>query len=708
MRLRAGERPRLRSRIAICSVLSLLATAVCCGSALAYIGPGAGFVFVGSFLILFVTFLLVAFSLLTWPARCVARAVRRRKRSRQRDVRRVVIVGLDGLDPDIAERLMSEGGLPHMARLRERGTYARLRTTYPAISPVAWSSFQTGANPGRHNIFDFLSRDATSYLPKLSSVEIGKVDRSLSLGPYLIPLGKPSIRPLRKSKPFWHTLGEHGVSSCVLRVPVTFPPEKHRGVLLSGMCVPDLIGTQGSFAVYTTRDDMRCEHGSGAVMQVELKGNVARSELVGPENFLKRRREYLRIPLTITVDRARASAEIAILEHKLKLVKGRYSDWVTVRFSAGLGMSVTGLCKFLLVELDPHLTVYVTPINIDPERPALPISHPFVYAPYLSKLVGRFATLGLAEDTWALSERVIDEAAFLDQCYAFQGERERVFFNALDRTGEDVCICVFDATDRVQHMFWRYFDRTHPANRGKDVEQHARAVEELYSRMDNLVGKILGRLNERDILIVMSDHGFQPFSRGVNINTWLYDNGYLALKDAVGSGEWFSNVDWTRTKAYAMGLGGIYINRRGREVQGIVGPDDDARLLKEELIARLSGLKDHELDRTGITGVWDSAALYSGPYVDNAPDLIVGYGAGYRASWDSVTGKISRRVFEDNVMSWSGDHCIDPRLVPGVLFSNRRITLDGQPSIMDIAPTVLAAFGIQKPGYIDGVPLHFD
>lgn len=697
-------------RLALCTAVCLLAGAVHTRTASAYIGPGAGFVFVGSFLVLLVTFVLVLFSLLTWPVRCVARALRRRKAKQGRqDVGRVVIIGLDGLKPELAERLMDEGELPNLARLREQGTFSRLNTTYPSISPVAWSSFQTGANPGRHNIFDFLSRDASTYMPVLSSVEMGKVDRSRSLGPYSIPLGKPSIRPMRKSKPFWNILGEHGISSCVLRVPVTFPPEKYRGVMLSGMCVPDLIGTQGSFTAYTTRDDIRIEHEGGTVVRVERNGNVVNAELSGPENFLKKQGGHLSVPLKVVIDSNEASADLNVADQRLKLSKGKHSDWARIRFSAGLGMSVTGVCKFLLVEVKPHFTLYVTPINIDPDRPALPISHPFVYSSYLAKLLGTFSTLGLAEDTWALSEGVIDEAAFLEQCYTFHDERERMFFNALERTGEDVCICVFDATDRIQHMFWRYLDKSHPANKGKDVEQHAGAITELYRRMDALVGRTLERLGERDLLIVMSDHGFQPFSRGVNVNSWLYQNGYLALKDgAAESGEWFSNVDWTRTKAYAMGLGGLYINQKGRESQGIVADGDQKRLLKEELIARLSGLKDTEGDQPGITQVWDSADLYAGPYRENAPDLIIGYGAGYRASWDSVTGKVSASVFEDNEMCWGGDHCIDPRLVPGVLFSNRRIYTNDGPNIMDIAPTVLAAFGIETPGYMDGKPLKFE
>jgi predicted AlkP superfamily phosphohydrolase/phosphomutase len=544
----------------------------------------------------------------------------------------------------------------------------------------------------------------------LSSVDMGKVERTLSIGPYSIPLGKPSIRPLRKSKPFWHTLGEHGVSSCVLRVPVTFPPEKYRGVLVSGMCVPDLLGTQGSFLAYTTRDDIAAEHGSGTVVKVQLEGDTVRTHVTGPENFLRKGQGNLRIPLKIDLDRDGESARITLDGQEFTLIKGQYSDWTKVSFRAGLGMNVAGICKLFLVEVKPHFTLYITPLNIDPRSPALPVSHPFVYSSYLSNLHGEFSTLGLAEDTWALSEGVIDEAAFLEQCYVFQEERERLLFNALDRTGEDMCVCVFDGTDRVQHMFWRYLDPAHPANRGKESEQHVNAIDDFYARSDEMIGRVMEGLNERDLLIVMSDHGFQPFSRGVNLNSWLHANGYLALEEgAQESGEWFSGVDWTRTKAYAIGLGGIYVNRRGREAQGIVASGDETEALKQELIARLSGLRDDEVGKVGISGMWDSPEIFRGPYLSNAPDMIIGYAAGYRASWDSVTGKVTSRVFEDNVMRWSGDHCIDPRAVPGVLFSNQKIgASNGKRHIMDIAPTVLRAFRIEKPGYMDGTALSVE
>src|SRR5262249_8371603 len=154
------------------------------------------------------------------------------------------ILGLDGLDHGLTERLLGEGKLPNLAALRDRGSFAALASTLPPISPVAWSTFQTGVNPGKHNIFDFLTPDERTYQPKLSSVEIRSGSRSMGFGPLRLNLRKHDIRMLRKSRPFWSVLSDHGIFNCIIRVPITFPPEKLRGVQLSAMCVPDLRGTQ--------------------------------------------------------------------------------------------------------------------------------------------------------------------------------------------------------------------------------------------------------------------------------------------------------------------------------------------------------------------------------------------------------------------------------------------------------------------------------
>ncbi len=662
----------------------------------AYIGPGAGFAFLGSFLVFVATFLLALFSLVSWPIRVLVKALLHRRTTGRRNVSRVVVVGLDGMDPGLAERMMGEGKLPTLSRLARDGTFRRLATSYPAISPVAWSSFVTGANPGRHNIFDFLSRDPRTYLPDLSSARIKPPSRSLKLGPYRIPLGKPTIKLLRKSKPFWKVLGESGVFSSVLRVPITFPPEKFRGVCFSGMCVPDLRGSQGSFTYFTTDEEELGERTGGVCLPLRRENGRFTADLPGPDGSLREGRTMsVNLALELVGD---DEADLRVDGTKLRLRKGEYSPWVGVTFRPGLWFRVKGTCRFLLLDTKPHPRLYVTPINVDPAKPALPVSHPFIYSVYLSKLIGSYVTLGLADDTWALNEGILDDRQFLDQCYLNHDEWEKMLFAALDRNRDGLVTMVFETTDSIQHMYWRYLESDHPA---PTEDLGPGVIEDLYVRMDDLVRRVEEKLDDDACLIVISDHGFACFRRGVNLNSWLHRNGYLALKDDAQGREWFGDVDWSRTKAYAFGLGGLYLNRKGREGKGIVETGEETRALKEELSARLTGLEDSGEGRRAVKEVLDTSKLYDGPYTKDAPDLIVGYERGYRTSWDSAVGKVTPAVFDDNTRRWSGDHCMHPELVPGVFFCNRKISHPA-PRLMDLGPTILELFGVPVPGYMDG------
>ena len=671
----------------------------------AYAGPGAGFAVLSSFWTLFVAFLYSAYAFVTWPLRHLLRLLRRRKSSGKAQIKRAVILGFDGMDPDLAQRFIAEGKLPNLAKLQQQGSFHKLRTTYPPISPVAWSTFMTGVNPGKHNIYDFLARDEKNYLPFLSSAEIKGPKRSLKIGKYTIPLGKAQVKGMRRGTPFWHWLGKAGIFSSVIRVPVTFPPEKFEGVLLSGMCVPDLKGSQGTFCFCTTRKQVEKFREGGVRVPIEREGKTYRSYIPGPDDPLAESggRE-LRAEFEVRPDPAKHQAEIILDTERFILKVGDYSGWISVKFKAGLGFSARGICKFYLKEVSPEVEIYVTPVNIDPGRPDLPIAHPVTYSIYLAKLFGPYATLGLAEDTWALNEKVLDDDAFLAQCYSNHHDREQMLFDALEKTKSGLCACVFDTTDRVQHMFWRYFEEGHPAARESNGSKRPEVIPDLYRRMDDLVGKVMTQIDSDTLLLVVSDHGFKSFARCVNINAWLHQNGYLALKAGkTESGDWFEDVDWSRTRAYTMGLNGIYLNVNGREREGIVQPEAEAESLKEELRSKLDGLKDPESGKAGIRNVFDCDATYAGPYVENAPDLLVGYAAGYRASWDSVMGKVTTQIFEDNLKAWSGDHCIDPREVPGVLFSNRKIA-EEKPAIVDVAPTILKLFGVALPGNFDGKP----
>lgn len=668
----------------------------------AYIGPGAGFAFLSSFLVLFLTFFLVIFSFLSWPFRLMLRLIRGQKAFKKSIINKLIIVGLDGLEPTLVEKFMLEGKLPHFSNLKKNGCFARLQTTTPPISPVAWSSFMTGTNPSKHNIFDFLSRDAKTYLPDLSSARIGNPKKFLSLGKYKIPLSKPEIKGLRKSVPFWKILGKNGIFSTILRVPITFPPEKFSGHLLSGMCAPDLKGSQGTFSYYTSDKEKIKKREGGINIPVTINGNKIEAYISGPENSLLKKKEEISLPLTITLNNENEEALIEVSGQKFKLKKKEFSPWIRLTFRPGLGMKIRAICRFFISQIKPHFEMYLTPLNIDPEKPALPISHPFIYSIYLAKLLGSFITLGEANDTWALNEGILSEEAFLELTYSNHKEWENMFFNALNKTKKGLIACVFETTDSIQHMFWRYLDPKHPALKSGQAKMSSKVIEDLYKKMDGLIGKVQEKMDEKSILIVMSDHGFKSFRRGVNLNSWLYLNGYLSLKEGKKqSEEWFRDVNWEKTKAYGLGLAGIYINQKGREAKGIIDPGQETKALKEELNKKLSGLKDEEKGAVAINKIFDKDSLPNGPYKENCPDLVVGYNEGYRVSWDSVTGKVNSVLFEDNLKAWSGDHCIDSRVVPGVFFCNQKINTK-TPSIIDIAPTVLELFGLQAPAYMDG------
>jgi hypothetical protein len=529
-RVRDSRRLASPARTAAIALALAVAIVLCgAGNAEAYIGPGAGFALLSSFLVVFTTIVVAILSLLAWPFRALWRLVRG-QRAPKASIDRLVIVGLDGQDPGLTDRFLAEGILPNFAALAKEGSYRRLTSTYPSVSPVAWSSFSTGTEPSRHNIFDFLDRDRRTYLPMLSSVKVGQVRRFLSLGRYRVPLERPELRLLRKSKPFWAILGEHRVWSTVLRVPVTFPPTKFRGAELSAMCLPDLLGTQGTFLLYTTRPPAARFKEGGLRVPIEVAGDRVAAVLTGPENPFRAGSPAMTLPLVLDLDRSANRARVSLGDSTVTLEPGRLTDWVTLTFHPAPAVKVSGLTRLLLLEMGEHVSLYLSPINLDPERPAMPVSHPSYYATYLAKRIGAFATLGLAEDTWALNEGVIDDGTFLQQAWDIDRERQSMFFTALDRLKRGTLVCVFDATDRIQHMFWRYLEDGHPAGERRDEAPHRDAIRDLYIRNDEFVGRVRRQMRKGDVLMVISDHGFASFRRGVNLNAWLRREGYLMMK----------------------------------------------------------------------------------------------------------------------------------------------------------------------------------
>ena len=612
---------------------------------------------------------------------------------------KVVVIGLDGLEPKLVAPMLAAGELPNLAALQSQGGFATVATTSPAQTPVAWSTFATGTNPGGHGVFDFIRRDPATYRPDLA---LNRYEQKSAWLP-------PKAVNLRRGTPFWDVLGAAGVASTVLRCPCTYPPAVGRGRMLAGMGVPDLRGGLGTATFFSTAADLSARE-SESVARLEIdpaSDGRYTTRLPGPRS--SKDRSFLNVELTVVADVAARSVTVRAAGEAAGVVvrEREWSDWLRVKFKAGLLQSVSGLVRFYLVGLGParELELYASPLNFDPEAPPFPISAPADYARALAADIGRYYTSGMVEDHAGLNNGRIDEWAFLDQCMGVWDEREAMMLHELGRLDEGLFYCLFDTPDRVQHMFWRFLEPDHPSNAGvAPTPELARVVADQYRRADAAVGRAVEAAGDRALVIVLSDHGFGSFRRGFHINSWLHAHGLLALRDGARPGDpgaaFPDAIDWSRTRAYALGLGGVYLNLEGREGQGIV-PLGAAEALKAEIARALTGLVDPATGAVAVRAVKTREELYHGPYVHEAPDLAVHLAAGQRISWESTLGGVPEGLFEDNVKRWSGDHIIDPALVPGVLLMNGPFRGAGA-GLADLAPTILDAFGVEPGADMEG------
>jgi predicted AlkP superfamily phosphohydrolase/phosphomutase len=484
--------------------------------------------------------------------------------------------------------------------------------------------------------------------------------------------------------------------------------------MLSGMGVPDLRGGIGTATLYTTVPDAAARE-SEQVVPVSVVDGVVTTHLIGPRNPKARTDLHTAIRIEIHTSGDGATLHSDGQPKALTLRPGAWSDWLRVRFKSGLLQSTSGLVQFLLVGTDPAFELYASPINFDPEAPLFPISTPWEYATELSREVGPYATMGMIEDHRGLSNERFGETEYLAHCDLVMSEREAMLQYELSRFTEGLLYCLFDTPDRIQHMFWRFREPGHPANAaaeaaggaGGGAAEFREVIEEHYERCDRAVGMALAAADDSTLVIALSDHGFTSFQRGVHLNGWLHQQGLLVLRDGVSpgeaAGEFFREVDWSRTRAYALGIGGIYLNRAGREAQGIVSPAD-AAALTDSIATELSGLPDPARGAVAVRSVTRREAVYRGPYAEQSPDLMVNCAAGYRASWTTALGGVPADLLEDNVKRWSGDHIVDPALVPGVLFMNQPFAGESA-RLVDLAPTILTALGVPVPSVMEGVSL---
>jgi predicted AlkP superfamily phosphohydrolase/phosphomutase len=618
--------------------------------------------------------------------------------------RKMIVLGIDGMDPDLLQEFMDAGKMPHFAALAKQGSFVRLGTSDPPQSPVAWSNLITGMNPGGHAIFDFIHRDPKTMLPYLSTSEVEPSKHTVGLGKWIIPLTSGETRLLRQGKAFWQYLDDRGIQATIFRIPSNFPPVKTKARTFAGMGTPDLLGTYGTFSFYT--DDFLMTPGAvdgGHIYPAQVENGMVHAKLYGPYNTLRKDHPQSSLDFTVAIDPVNPVAKISIGGQELVLREGEWSPWVRIEFTLiPVLESVSGICRFYLKQAHSEFQLYVSPVNLDPAHPALPLSTPSDYSSWLAEQVGSFYTQGIAEDTKALSSGVLDDGEYLRQAQIVAAERQRIFDIELPRFRSGLFFFYFSEIDLNSHMFWRAMDPHHPGYRPELGEKYGGAIEGFYVEMDQVLGETMQRVDQDTTLIVLSDHGFAPFYHSFNLNTWLLENGYLALKPGTTpSGDFFSNVDWLHTRAYGLGLNGLYLNLSGREKEGIVHPGTEAEALKKELAAKLLAFRDPSNGAQVITRMDAATDVYSGPYVAQAPDLIVGYMRGYRAGWSTVLGSFSPGVLDDNTEPWSGDHCMDYTQVPGVLLSNRKIAASS-PSLIDIAPTILSFFGISKPASMPG------
>lgn len=605
---------------------------------------------------------------------------------------RCIVLGMDGLDPRIITRLMKGGRLPNFARLANEGSFGSLRTSNPAMSPVAWSDIASGAGAGHHGIFDFLHRNPRNYMP------------CLSLRKSLDGLFGTRYERARQTDGFWQYTSDAGLPTTVLRWPVTFPPEKVNGRFLAGLGVPDLLGTEGQYTFFTTEPVAKDDPSPHNVVQVqwhEAEAGTIRTLLKGPMIGRGRAAE---VSLTITMSSPDIGSVQLGGEPAVEMHRREWTPWIRVVFKGGLSR-IPGMVRLLLLETEPQFRLFVSPVHLDPRNPAFDISCPADYAHRLSDRIGVFHTLGMPEMVHPLSHRRYGFDEFLAQVQAIGTERKEMFLVELDQCERGLFAFAFDHTDRIQHAFWATRDPAHPSYDAAEAHAYGHVIEDAYQEMDGCLGEVLARTDGRTLVLAVSDHGFDSFRRQVHLNRWLVDNGFMRLKGSQqdeGRGL-FQDVDWSNTRAYAVGFSSIYLNLAGREAEGIVRRGDPSQCLLEELASKLRNLTDPDNGGRAIRGVYQGRRIYAdGPLVDHAPDLVIGFEAGYRASWQTALGGAPLMLVEDNKSRWSGDHIFDPALVPGIIFCNIRLPQTSPPRGIDIAPTVLGSLGLARPDHMTG------
>ena len=591
--------------------------------------------------------------------------------------RKVIVIGVDGMDPAFVSSHWNS--LPHLSDLRRRGAFSPLSTTNPPQSPVAWTTFITGLDPAQHGVFDFVQRNPSTLEPYSSFGHIAESRFQLPLGPYLLPLWPARAERLYSGAPFWQFLANSGISATIYRVPNNYPPV-HAGLALAGMGTPDLRGTLGTFT-YFTSDPEQLTHSvsGGEFVHVDPFHGEVTLTLEGPPNPLRADRKPATAEIQADIDPEDDAARFISGNQMAVLKPGEWSSWFTAEFPLMPGFASTrGMVRIYVLELHPYFRVYVSPLNADPTDSALPISYPAKFARGIASRIGPFYTTGIPEDTAALRQGVFNLPQFLSQTNLVAEDEHRLFTAALGQYHDGLLFFYFSTVDQNSHVLFGVRDDQ---------------LLQTYQSIDKAIGEAVHAHPGADF-IVLSDHGFTTFNRAVHLNRWLADHDWLVTHTATASG-----IDWSHTQAYSLGLNGLYLNLAGREAHGIVHPGPEARHLLDQIRAALLAWRDPANGNPIVDTVTSPDPDYS--QANRAPDLIVGYAPGYRASWQTALGDAPNREIEDNTDPWLADHCVDPAHVPGVLFSTLPLHATN-PALKDLPVSILRLYHLTPPHAMQG------
>lgn len=663
-------------------------------------------------------------------------------------MKRVVVLGIDGMDPKILRETVAKypDRMKNFARLIAEGGVHSLGTSNPPQSPVAWSSFITGMDPGGHGVFDFIQRDPVTREVASPTTKASKAHHLGLWSGWQIPWGG-DIESSRTGDAFWKILADCGVPADVWRMPANFPVEPSRGLSFSGMLTPAIDSAYGESRIYTSDLLARASGEDGQTIPVRVDEGRIDTYVRGPSNPFRRDGETATVPMVVHIDPSANAAAIEVGSHVFVLRPGEWSDFARITFStlpAGLS-DVHGIVRFYLKRLEPHFELYVSPVNIDPIDPIAPVSDPTSASRDLARSVGLYYTQGMPEDVNALKDRLLDDREFMDQSQLVHDEGRRIMDYALDlwleRKEGGFLFFYFSGVDLCSHMMWRHFDAGHPHH---DVEFAAEdsaawshrpgstwkdVIHDLYLGMDPVLGRLRERLPEDALLVVMSDHGFETYRRKFSLNTWLVEEGYLVLKPGhtrelprrdpdfspVYLTTAFGAVDWAKTRAYGVGFNGLYLNRADREQddpntsevdeRGILSTGAQADSLLAEIRGKLEAFVDEKTGKKVVRRCDLARDVYHGSRVDEAPDMLVGYDAGYGNCDPSALGRIPNAVLEDNLGgTFNGNHLMCPDVVPGVLLTNG-VVLPGEHGLEDLTVEILRQYGIAPADGMRGTPV---